>query len=48
MEMNTKIKEKALKSVANLAVLSAKIGANNACPGLAYQPKMPDKLKKDK
>jgi cyclic lactone autoinducer peptide len=43
-----KIKEKALKSVAKLAVLSANVGANNACPGFIYQPKMPDKLKRDK
>lgn len=42
--MNTN--KKGLKIIALGVILAAKTGANNACLGAMYQPKVPEKLRK--
>lgn len=40
------INKKGLKIIAFLVVWAANIGANNACLGAMYQPKVPERLRK--
>lgn len=44
--MKKTVKELALGVIAKMALEEAKKGANSACLGIAYQPNVPDSIKK--